>query len=307
MNWLRRLFPHDEHPLYALESARVEWLQTNAPFHALAMIALPAMIMGGFLLAGLAYELRDPLSFGGESFAFAYGAFVLSLTIFSAFFDFTCIFVGLNSISRDRIAQRFDLLVLATTNDQFTQVKHLIAQLFTRRALILYVALRVCIYLFVVLYVLLNDWLVINERLLPLYLDFLLDAPLGTVLFSSLILLGCAFFIIEPFWRARALTALSVAISTRTQQLAVAVPLGLALLAAVWFTQFILIYAYFGIGGGVANVFNRFTPNFPDNFVGEILGALLVVLYLLAFFAVVFLYYRMLERRALAYIRRRIP
>jgi hypothetical protein len=63
-------------------------------------------------------------------------------------------------------------------------------------------------------------------------------------------------YVLEPYWRMRALTAAGVAIASRMRTMTSSLMLAFTMILIVWFAQFAILFAVFGwaLNGGLARV-----------------------------------------------------
>ena len=242
MNRLRRLSPHFHlslNPLFALESRRVYWGGSEQLLFRYSrrwiLFICPPLLVVGLLLAVLN---SDSLSAGD----FIVLLFAISL-IASLPFDFTSVSTSIGSINSEISAGRWDLLRLTSLRaQQIIAAKHGAAQLRAWRWMIRIIALRIAVALMIfyaLVYVVASDDL--SYYAFPSQNLFIQD-----VLISVIVILGLLIYILEPFWRMRAVTALGVAISARWQHSMSALA-AVGAIFALWLVQGFIILAL-GLG-----------------------------------------------------------
>lgn len=176
----------------------------------------------------LVSALPNPVRYGINDFVLGLG--VVSL-LASLALDYTCMAASLGSVKGELSAGRWDLLRLTTlTAAQIVASKHGVAQLRVWRMMILIIGLRAGIWLILgVNFV----FVFFRPRGLGLTLEESLLTLAATVMLAAVLLI----YIVEPFWRARAVTALGVAISARTRHGSSAVLAAGGSVAALWLGQ----------------------------------------------------------------------
>ncbi|HVU11580.1 MAG TPA: hypothetical protein VHD90_09890 [Phototrophicaceae bacterium] len=212
-------------------------LRRGRSWLALTCVALFSIWLLVLLIGGGGFDSENPsliimfLCFGAS--------FMAGLAL-----DFTCMAAAIGGVGREIVSGRWDLLRLTLLRlDQVVAAKHGAAQTHAWRWMALLIGTRLAISLMLLVTVLITFFqehpfglaeLAASPALLTQYL----------ALFLVIVLLGLVFSV-EPFWRMRAVTALGVAISTRTQQHAVGVLAALAAIMAIWLAQGFIILTIF--------------------------------------------------------------
>ncbi len=232
-----RLTPHfrlSQNPLFALEVRRVRWgvsteimLQRGRLWLTVTCTALFSLWLLILLIGGGGFDSENP-------------SLVILFLLFGASFmaalalDFTCMAAAIGSVGREIVSGRWDLLRLTLLRiDQIVAAKHGAAQTRAWRLMTLLIGARLAITAMIII---------------SLVMMFLRDQSYGFYQYSPILLfrdlvvygfiaLACLVYVIEPFWRTRAVTALGVAISARTQQHAFGVLAALAAVMALWLAQ----------------------------------------------------------------------
>jgi len=243
MKLLYRLTPHSRlsrNPLFVLETRRVRWgcdvdVLLRSTWRWLLLIC--GLILALWLLVLVGSVI------GGQSRLAAENALIvvwwmLALSLLAApALDFVSISTALGSIHGEITAGRWDLLRLTLLpNPQIVAAKHTAAQVRVWRATMLITALRTATVLIGTLNLLL---LAFNDPY------FMRGVSFGEWISLLVLLLTggvtCAIYLLEPLWRMRALTALGVAISARTDHATSAALLGIGAIAVLWIAQIMLL------------------------------------------------------------------
>lgn len=134
--------------------------------------------------------------------------------------DLVCIIVGLNTVNRDIIDGRWDLLRLTPLSaEQIFAAKHAVVQIRAWRMTSVIFAMRFTS----VLIVLITFFFIADSRGktgFALVLDGLHNDVATLITLFGTLPLFAFFYLIEPFWRMRAMTAVSVWVSRHTNVVA---------------------------------------------------------------------------------------
>ncbi len=240
---------------------------------------------------------------------------LFGLSILGSFLqDFSNLSAGLNAITREKIAGRWDLLRLTLLSEaDITHAKHTLTRLRAWRMLIRIMTMRVLVIL-----------LGIGLALVPnpynggelVYQRLLWEFPRNPVIYS-LVTVGVVIFLVvflaEPFWRQQAMTALSLAMGSGRNAVN-ALLAGLGSIAAVWMSQAVIVYLLVRMIELLNRwMFDWFYGGMPGNrglapYDYVLVGYLqvLLVLFACALTAVViFTYYRLLTRWMTRRVQRR--
>lgn len=172
---------------------------------------------------------------------------LMLLSVLASFpLDLTFMAAAIGSINGDMSAKRWDLLRLTPlTRYQIIAAKHSVAQVRAWRWMILIVALRFGM-------VLIGGLTALFLSLQPDVWGYVLPGHLISIFFWMVFLgLVGAVYAVEPFMRMRAVTALGVAISARTQQQASAVLAAVGSVFALWMVQGIVLFVLVLIGSAL--------------------------------------------------------
>ncbi len=164
----------------------------------------------------------------------AYSLLLVGLSFLAALaLDYTSMAAALNSISGEIAAKHWDLLRLTSlTDEQIVLARQGVAQSRTWRLMVFVVTLRVATSLSLLL-----TFLLLLDRARPLNLFAAIDLVLLAFGYGWIALFMDAVYIVEPYWRMSAITALAVAISARTQHPLASLGAGIAALLVFWLAQ----------------------------------------------------------------------
>jgi hypothetical protein len=236
MKRLSHLAPHkrlSQNPLFNLEVRRIRWGVSEKHlwrFSARWLIIVSAIVLPLWLLSALPNPVRTGVN-----------DFVLLLVIISFLaglaLDYTCMAAALGSINGELSAGRWDLLRLTSlTIPQIIAAKHGAAQLRAWRMMILVMGLRLAIWLVLGI----NFVLLLSQ---PWGLGMTTVEAFTTLVAALMLALLFLIFVIEPFWRMRAVTALGVAISARARHSTSGVLAAGGFVAALWLGQGFVVVA----------------------------------------------------------------
>lgn len=156
--------------------------------------------------------------------------------------DMRCMVSGLGSISGEISSGRWDLLRLTLLPEEYmVDAKYALAQLRSWRWMTLIVAARFTLAVLLLLHVFVVPILAYDRPF-----DFGLSgflSPTALYILSGVAVLIMV-FVIEPFWRMRALVALSLAISVRVHSVLSAFLTAFAVIVLIWIVQILIIAAF---------------------------------------------------------------
>ncbi|MBE2184096.1 MAG: hypothetical protein IAE89_11765 [Anaerolineae bacterium] len=265
---LIRLSPYGvvrpEQPLLQLESRRIPWGRSLNHFvnrtvfwllaTSITIVAawIAIAILPLFIAPDTAY--RGALLLNQRTSVFV-SVGVLVFIFLSLVLDVTSIRSALGSINSDLRNGRMDMLRLTNMREgQFILAKYGVAQLHAWRMTAILVGARLGLMLVLVvwfwLYILFDMRIDTTSMIYTLpsrsaIEGILASDPLVFVIgFSitlSAVLAFIATFVLEPIWRMRGLTAVSMAVSARVSDHSMAVISGGAVLLALWFSQIAIL------------------------------------------------------------------
>lgn len=179
--------------------------------------------------------------------------------LLDAILDFVCLQGAVKTISGEVTAGRWDLLRLTALSDRgIVRAKHAGARLRVWRATMIVASVRAAAVNLLLFNVLILPYLVFGENSSAAGLiDSLISDPFGTLLTFAGIGITFVVYIVEPFWRAQAMTALGMVLSAYIQSVPLALLAGLGVILAVWLVQVIIVIALVvGLGIGLGAVFS---------------------------------------------------
>ncbi|MBC8171516.1 MAG: hypothetical protein H7X77_07575 [Anaerolineae bacterium] len=227
--------------------------------------------------------------------------------------DFSSIGAGLNSINRDMVAGRWDLMRLTLLPEkQILIAKHRITQLRAWRLLIWILGMRVLSVILTFIGILIVDPYSSTSAVEQMFREFS-RRPISATVLALVLLIFVTAYLLEPFWRQQAMTAVGLAVSAGRNTIN-GLLTGLGAIVGVWISQAFIIYLLV-LGMSVVNnwVFTAFYGSYP-NYTSrtpeeyEMLAVFQMGMLLLACFitaAVIFLYYSVLQRLNLRIMQRR--
>ena len=180
------------------------------------------------------YDMRDSpgSTYSSNFLAFA---FVISIPLV-VLMDFRVLIVTSNSIAGEVTARRWDVLRLTPISSaSITRVLDAIGQLRVWRFMTILSGLRATIVVLVVLTLVFQNF---ANRIVLRFEDVLLWMTLA--LFATV-------YVLEPFWRMRALVALGLWLSSRFRNSLSLVLVALGSVFAVWLSQVVIIGTIFGV------------------------------------------------------------
>lgn len=179
--------------------------------------------------------------------------------LLDAILDFVCLQGAVKTISGEITAGRWDLLRLTALSDRgIVRAKHAGARLRVWRATMIVASVRAAAVTLLLFNVLILPYVVFGENPSAVGLiDSLISDPFGTLLTFAGIGITFVVYIVEPFWRAQAMTALGMVLSAYIQSVPLALLAGLGVIFAVWLVQVIIVIALVvGLGIGLGAVFS---------------------------------------------------
>jgi hypothetical protein len=240
------LTPHfrlNNNPLFALEVRRVRRGES-----AKSLIDYSLLIVAVICASGLLLWLFLALSSGGSRQSATLSDYFLILFGFSLLatltLDYVAMTSSIGSISSEITAGRWDLLRLtAMESKQIVAAKYGAAQVRAWRTMALIIALRIAVVLMGGLTVALG---ILSDPVRYSTVDL---PPLVTALLLVNAAACAVFYIVEPFWRMRTVTAIGLAVSARVGHAASSVVFGVGALAAFWLAQSFVAFALLLIVG----------------------------------------------------------
>lgn len=231
---LSNLTPHQQlrhNPLFRLEARRTRWGE-NADLLVRRSLRNPLILCGGLLLIWLFVAAQDG-SRHGEIVVMI--AFFVSLPAL-LWIDFNSLSAAVGSINGEIVAGRWDLLRLTPlTVRDIIAAKHGSAQVRAWQSMALVTGLRLGVFLIAIATFF---WEITSSGFFDVPANILAELLVFSV--ASLLLGGL--YLIEPWWRMRAFTALGVSISARARHQTTSLLAAAGAVIGLWIAEgFILL------------------------------------------------------------------
>ncbi|MDX2139829.1 MAG: hypothetical protein SF123_17215 [Chloroflexota bacterium] len=275
------------HPLFQFDARRIHW--ASRPRTASVRVILFSMlrlsvlwlVFSGLHFASLTY-ISEPVQR-----LYIAGSNILSLFLFlsiplGALLDFVAMLLSFNSITGDMVAGRWDLLRLTSLSTEgMIAAKHAISQTRCWRPMLMLVGTRLGILALGGILLMLAAYSYgggIQLRRLEEFYTF----------FCIIVL--CAVYVIEPYWRMKAMTAVGVAISALNRSTTSAMLGAFGSLVGAWILQVLVV-------GVSMYVTSRLM--FNSSFSGTIVVMCNITLLIAVFIGTLYGFFRFTEQRAL--------
>lgn len=253
------------HPLFRFEAHRVRWGHSqqslqNYTLRTFFLTCVVVFTVWALLLVGhVIFTLRLSVN-GGQIYTFSRHLIDVMIVISflaDAFLDFVSLGVSIHTISQEKVAGRWDLLRLTALNERgIVAAKHAGVRLRVWRFTTIIASARLAVLLlwlfatFILPYAVLGTNTNVNDLIVEL-----MAQPFSTIVGMLVVLLAALVFVVEPFWRMQALTALGMVISAYVSHVPTARLAALGVMLLVWLLQIIVIIALiFGVGLGLGGV-----------------------------------------------------
>lgn len=251
------------HPLFRREVRRVRWgfSESRLRSYSLRVLLIAHLLMFlAWLLLSLAFSTPPAYSYYQQSaitwFVYGSSSQVFLLLIIAAvganlILDFSSMLAALSAISGEKLAGRWDLLRLTALREEgIVNAKHAVAQVQAWRAMAVTVSTRVAtIILGLIIFPFLPLFLLGDDGFFSSLRDSLIQEPFGTLFGFAVIVLTLTVYIIEPYWRMKAMTALGMVISSYILNTPLATLAGIGAIFAVWLVQIVIAaMLVFGLG-----------------------------------------------------------
>jgi hypothetical protein len=278
------------HPLFQFDARRIRW--ANRPRAASIRVILFSMlrlsvlwlVFTGLFFASVSY-FNNPFdrfhSAGGNVLVL----FILVSIPLGALLDFVALLLSLNSITSDMVAGRWDLLRLTSLSTEgIVAAKHAISQTRCWRPMLMLIGTRLGILALGGLLLLLAAYSYGVGIQLRTFEEF--------YAFLCLMIL-CAVYVIEPYWRMKAMTAVGVAISSLNRSTANAMLGAFGSLIGAWILQVLVVGGALYVTGNL--MFNSSYGGSSSNFILICNVTVLIVV----FVGTLYGFFRFTEKRAL--------
>jgi hypothetical protein len=256
------------HPLFGLDvrSAKRAWQpqQFVKSSRRLVLIVHLFLIAAWALIALLTIGPRIPQEFDAYA-SISINVIALLSILLDTILDFVCLQGAVKTINGEITAGRWDLLRLTALSESgIVRAKHAGARLRVWRATMIVASVRAATVSLILLgAAILPAFLFGESSFFEDLLRGLIEEPVSTVLALVVVTITASVYIVEPFWRAQAMTALGMVLSAYIQSVPMALLAGMGVIFAVWLLQAIIVVALvLGLGFGLGTVF---TPLMFDN------------------------------------------
>ncbi len=248
----------DRHPVFVRDVRRARWGVSPDDLRRyswrVALITQVVIVLVWLLLIALFFFSAPPYIRNGETFLFvtsfnAAGLLMAATILAGLVLDFASMQAAVHSISGEVNARRWDLLRLTALHVQgIARAKYAVAQLRVWRMTVIMVSARVAaVWIMVLIYFVLPPLM-----LGPYAFDHLaafLAAPLQNIVLLGIGVFTAIVYILEPYWRMKAMTALGMMISTYELNTALAMLAGAGVIFAVLLLQLMIAASLmFGLG-----------------------------------------------------------
>lgn len=311
--------PDSDHPLFNLERKRIKWARTpeQAKKHSQRFLLRFVVFLVVLWLVGLIVLGTNRLvhSTYPQTLQFWQGFCRIAAVDVARYILIGSILLTLLAdliitgstatfISRKYSKQRTDLLRLTSGEAEILNAEYALAKLRTWRVYLLVLGARLAVLFIGLTIITLFDWLRMGRIDFSDLISGLTERPVDTVAGIIILLLGCIVYVIEPFWRVRALMAGGLLVSTRAQSSTSAIIYGFFTTIIFWVLQILLaiISGYLFLGLLESQVFLPLSNYYYYLTLSEWVyysDWLFLVFYTAFFFPIVYLFYRMFERVAL--------
>lgn len=231
-----------EHPLYKIEYRQLRWAATLPRFRA---VSIRSVVVSVLFILGVwvffSWLLNSQINSSGLVYTSIWGSEIYLVLLALTFFigivlDFMCMSASVDSINSDVASGRWDLLRLTALNEQgILTAKHAVSQLRCWRTVLVMFGLRLGVAIITLIF---------------LVLPYLNNVSVDGYFFVTLFIVGLmlAVYVLEPFWRARALTAVGIFVSSLNRSTSATFLTAFFSLFIVWLLQSAVIgAAMFGI------------------------------------------------------------
>lgn len=226
------------------------------------------------------------------------GEIVLSITAFvsiagAVLLDFICMVTSLNSIGMEFTRGRWDLLRLTPLRpDAIIGAKHVITQIRSWRAFMALLGARIATVLLALAQAFVLPAVFDYYNPLADLGEFFVTEPFLSTFVLVNIVIFTVVYLIEPFWRMRAMTALGISLSARFRNLTTASLVALAAIGLVWLSQVVIM-------GFIIWLMISFLSSMFVGVSSEVLPVLCVTTFCAGTGFVIYWYYRSLRATSL--------
>lgn len=250
-NWMPHTSLEAHSPIFRYGVRRIRWGSTTAALTRYTLVAGAIIFVSMFLLWLLVVLLQLPLvencrvssGYYCEGHVRETGAVILAIYFFASvaggfLADFACLFAAMNSIRGRFYSNHWDLLRLTPMREEaIVDAEHAIVQVRAWRAMALVVGARISVIVMLGVH-LVGVALLLGEPVDPVsWLGF--DPGIWVVIFGLLLFTGV--YIVEAYWRMRAVTAVGLWLTARFRSMMTTALAGLGALLGLWIAQWIVL------------------------------------------------------------------
>lgn len=302
------------HPLFRHEVRHVRWGFSDERIRGYSLrVFLVALVINflAWLLLSLAFSTPPPFSYYQQSaaswFVYGSGQQVFALLVFASIgvnllLDFASTFSGLKSINSEVSAGRWDLLRLTALREEgIVNAKHAAAQVRAWRMMAVTVSIRgVSIILGLFIFAIVPLLVLRDGSFFTGVGQTLLREPLGTLLAFITLVLTLVVYVVEPYWRIKAMTALGMVVSSYVLNTPLATLAGVGAIFAVWLAQIIIVaMLVFGLGFLLSPTIFLFSSNVAFSILYGLVAAVITA-------ATIYGFYTLLQNWGLRRVTARI-
>ncbi len=233
-----------DHPVFRLDSGRIPYTRYHWPY----MRQMIRRVHITFLVAWLLITAVTLIA--GPSFGSVYD--LTSFTVLGigalswlagGFLDVVSVQTGAKLVSEDVLKGRWDLLRLTPVpNQELMQAKHAAARLRVWTMTAAIASVRLTVLSFGLITLLFLSYASVGQNYtIEYWVRLFLYDPINTLIGLLAVGLLALVYVLEPFWRAQAMTALGLLIATRVTRRTMAMLAGFALTFVVWLAQGLML------------------------------------------------------------------
>jgi hypothetical protein len=307
--------PYDmqRHPIFQFDARRVTWIQSPQRLRAVrtnALVRAHGLVLVAWLgLIGLA-AIVNWGNFDGDA---VLAASLVSVNVIvmigigaGTILDFLSLQAALKSISGEKTAGRWDLLRLTALHEWgMVRAKHAAIRLRIWRFTTFLTQMRLATITLSLFTILVVPYLALGENTIWAGLmETMTDAPVSFVLFIITSFIALIIYVIEPYWRMQAMTALGMVLSAYIENVPMATMAAVGAMFAVWLAQTAIILALvtgltFGSSVALAPLFIANSGALYPVFIYLLLACLATA-------ATIYGFYALLQTWSLRRVRQRI-
>lgn len=314
MRLMQSPYSMDHHPLFRLDSRRVNWAWSpqrlrQYTWGILTLVHLALFAIWVLLLA--LYAIFTPGNNLDEDLVYNISLNIVSFVFFviiaaDVLLDFVSLQAAIKSINSEVLAGRWDLLRLTSLNERgIVAAKHAGVRLRVWRFTAIVASARAASVALWGFALFIAPWLVTGENW---FVDDLLyefqDTPFTIPVMILIVALTALIYVLEPFWRMQSMTALGMVLSAYITNIPLATLAAIGAMFAVWVLQVLVLLALlFGLGFGMSAVL---APFLFSNTVTMLPGFLYVLIACMVTAATIYGFYALLQTWSLRRVWYRI-